>query len=48
MALVKDPVCGMMIDPKTAAAHGNYGEKTVYFCSVACQKRFEQAGMSSR
>jgi Cu+-exporting ATPase len=41
MAKVKDPVCGMMIEPKSAAAHGTYGGETVYFCSVACQKSYE-------
>ena len=38
---VKDPVCGMTIDSARAAAHGEYDGKTVYFCSVGCQKTFE-------
>jgi P-type Cu+ transporter len=42
MATVKDPVCGMMIDPSSAAAHGNYGGETVYFCSLDCQKSYER------
>jgi YHS domain-containing protein len=37
----KDPVCGMTVESERAAAHGTYGEETVYFCSVACQKSFE-------
>ncbi|MGA8302953.1 MAG: YHS domain-containing protein [Thermoplasmata archaeon] len=39
---VKDPVCGMVIEHSSAAAHGIYGTETVYFCSVACQKTFER------
>jgi YHS domain-containing protein len=39
---VKDPVCGMVIEEASAAAHGTYGAETVYFCSVACQKKFER------
>ncbi|MBB2955251.1 Cu+-exporting ATPase [Bifidobacterium commune] len=37
---VKDPVCGMMIDPKTAAASQDYNGKTYYFCSDNCAKSF--------
>jgi len=39
---VKDPVCGMMIEHSTAAAHGTYDNETVYFCSVGCQKSYEK------
>jgi len=39
---VRDPVCGMTIEAERAAAHGTYGGSTVYFCSVACQKSYEQ------
>jgi YHS domain-containing protein len=39
---VKDPVCGMVIEDSTAAAHGKYGPETVYFCSTACQTTFER------
>ncbi len=42
MAKVKDPVCGMSIEPSAAAAHGTYGPETVYFCSVPCQKTYER------
>ncbi len=38
----EDPVCKMTVDTNRAAAHGTYGGKTVYFCSVACQKTFEK------
>ncbi|MGA9838909.1 MAG: hypothetical protein WBE40_07380 [Thermoplasmata archaeon] len=39
---VKDPVCGMVIEHSTAAAHGTYGGETVYFCAVACQETYER------
>lgn len=39
---VKDPICGMVIESATAAAHGTYGAETVYFCSIACQKTYER------
>ncbi len=38
---VKDPVCGMDIDPETAAATETYQGKTYYFCSLACQQAFK-------
>ncbi|MCI4345601.1 MAG: YHS domain-containing protein [Thermoplasmata archaeon] len=40
---VKDPVCGMLIEESTAAAHGAYGGQTVFFCSTACQKSYEKS-----
>ncbi|HUI71122.1 MAG TPA: YHS domain-containing protein [Spirochaetia bacterium] len=39
---VKDLVCGMMIDPKTAAATRVYEGKTYYFCAPGCAKAFEK------
>jgi Cu+-exporting ATPase len=38
---VKDPVCGMHIDPATAAASEEYDGKTYYFCSQACRDQFK-------
>ncbi len=38
---VKDPVCGMDVDPKTAAARSEYMGKTYYFCSPGCKKTFD-------
>src|SRR5262249_36870864 len=35
-ALVTDPVCGMTVDPATAAEHRGTGPDTVYFCSAGC------------
>ncbi len=37
-----DPVCGMKVDPKTAAAEVEYEGKTYYFCSEGCRKSFEE------
>jgi Cu+-exporting ATPase len=38
----KDPVCGMMVDPATAAASYDYEGKTYYFCAVGCKVAFEK------
>jgi YHS domain-containing protein len=38
----KDPVCGMEIDPKTAAGKSEYEGKTYYFCSSGCKKLFDK------
>ena len=40
MATVKDPVCGMDIDPASAAASEEYEGKTYHFCSEACHQKF--------
>ena len=39
---VKDPVCGMEIEPKQAAAKTQYQGKTYYFCSPGCKVAFEK------
>jgi P-type Cu+ transporter len=41
MVAVKDPVCGMEIDPATAAASGEYRGTTYYFCSQGCHDTFK-------
>ena len=33
---VKDPVCGMDVDPTTAAHHGEHADQTFHFCSEGC------------
>jgi len=43
METVKDPVCGMQIDPATAAASAEHGGTTYYFCSKSCHERFVAA-----
>ncbi len=40
---VKDPVCGMDIDPKTAAGKSDYQGQSYYFCSGGCKKAFDQS-----
>jgi YHS domain-containing protein len=40
--MVKDPVCGMDIDPKTAAGKSDYQGQTYYFCSPGCKKAFDK------
>jgi len=37
----KDPVCGMRVDPKTAAGKSEYQGKTYYFCAAACKREFD-------
>ena len=39
--LVKDPVCGMDVDPHTAKHRAEFGGRTYYFCSARCRERFE-------
>ncbi len=36
-----DPVCGMTVDPTTAAGHFDYRGKTYHFCAVSCLARFK-------
>jgi len=38
---VRDPVCGMDIDPTTAAGHSEHGGTTYHFCSASCKQRFD-------
>jgi len=37
---VTDPVCGMTIDPATAAASVEHEGRTYYFCSEPCHQSF--------
>ena len=39
--MVKDPVCGMSVDEKTAITV-SYGGKAYYFCSAGCKATFEK------
>ncbi|MGH9942915.1 MAG: cation transporter, partial [Pyrinomonadaceae bacterium] len=38
---VTDPVCGMMVEPQSAAGRSEYEGVTYYFCSAACRQRFD-------
>ena len=40
---IRDPVCGMMVDPANAPASGEYDGQTYYFCSVECREAFEMS-----
>ncbi|HMC90109.1 MAG TPA: YHS domain-containing protein, partial [Gemmataceae bacterium] len=36
-----DPVCGMTVDPESAAGSTVYQGQTYYFCNPLCQQKFE-------
>ncbi len=38
----KDVVCGMTVDPKSAAGKSEYKGKTYYFCSKGCKAAFDK------
>ena len=38
---VKDPVCGMTVDPHTAKHRADYKGRTYYFCAARCKTKFE-------
>ena len=40
-AIVKDLVCGMDVDPATAAGRTEYKGQTYYFCGSRCKEKFE-------
>ncbi len=37
---VVDPVCRMLVSPKSAPAHLTFKDKNYYFCSFECAKKF--------
>jgi copper ion binding protein len=39
----KDPVCGMAVDEKRAAATSTYKGKPYYFCAQSCKEKFDQS-----
>src|SRR6266704_1537599 len=39
--VVKDPVCGMQVDPAKAAGQSQYQGLTFLFCSLGCKKKFD-------
>jgi len=43
MDITKDPVCGMTVEPSTAAGSAEHQGKTYWFCSNHCQKKFVAA-----
>jgi Cu+-exporting ATPase len=38
--VVRDPVCGMNVDTRTAKFHYDLGDTTYYFCSAGCLEKF--------
>ena len=40
--MAKDPVCGMNVDEKKAAATAVHEGKTYYFCSPGCKATFDK------
>ncbi len=41
--MARDPVCGMEVDEKSAAATSEYKGKKYYFCAPGCKKAFDKA-----
>lgn len=41
--MATDPVCGMTVDEKQAAAKTNHQGETYYFCSAHCHGAFTAA-----
>ena len=37
---VRDPVCGMMVDPQSAKYRAEHAGQPYYFCSAKCHERF--------
>lgn len=40
--MAKDPVCGMEVDERKAAAKSEYKGKTYYFCALGCKQAFDE------
>ncbi len=40
-APVRDPVCGMTVDPAATRHHSRYAGDTYHFCSSRCRERFD-------
>lgn len=39
---VRDPVCGMSVDPQKTRHRHEHTDRTYYFCSAGCQAKFEK------
>ena len=39
---VKDPVCGMDVDPSNDAGHSDYKGQTYHFCGSTCKQKFDR------
>jgi len=40
--MMRDPVCGMELDPRKASATAEHEGRLYYFCSEACREKFQQ------
>jgi YHS domain-containing protein len=40
--MAKDPVCGMMVNEKTAKYTSSYNGQTYYFCAATCKTTFDK------
>lgn len=40
--IVKDPICGMRLSPKTASYSLKIGKRTIYFCAEGCLRAFNR------
>ncbi len=40
--MVKDPVCGMMVNSKNPPETSDFSGQTYYFCSSGCKKDFDK------
>ena len=38
--VVRDPVCGMEVEPSSTSLKHDYEDQTYYFCSVSCRDKF--------
>jgi len=43
--MAKDPICGMMVDEKTAKFKSEHMGKTYYFCRQMCKTTFDKNPM---
>jgi YHS domain-containing protein len=40
--MAKDPICGMMVDEKTAKWTSDFNGKKYYFCNEKCKTTFDK------
>src|SRR5919204_6210130 len=40
--MAKDPICGMHVEPSSAAGRYEYNGQTYYFCSQHCLAKFRE------
>jgi P-type Cu+ transporter len=39
--MMKDPICGMMVDEKKSNLKAEHEGREFYFCSVSCKQKFD-------